>query len=224
MLDESHRLTAMPDDYDQALFEKIYMETEGLRRKLSWGIDHRKFGVEKDEILQWFDVKFIHAFCQFHKKYDTSNPGNLKGYIINSLKTYQYRVMRISYKEEFDKHLGLIPVDDIIESDIIQEEYTPIREVLLETSLSYMKTILSEDAMLVLDIELNRPQWVIEYMADMGVPRHNKVPNEIIVDFLGLEKSPAVLNYIKDLQYEIQMAIANTKEYFKVNPPKLELA
>lgn len=215
-MDESHRLKQMPDNYDLAVFEKIYKETAALRHKLAFKIDNRRFGVDKQEIIQWFDIKFIHAFCQFHEKYDASNIGNLKGYIINALTTYQYRVMAMAYKQEFANHHTQLDITELTdETEIISNpEYDTKNDTLLEKAMDYLKSILSEDAYTVLQVELQRPQWIVDYMEDRGCKPNASIPNNIIADYLGFPKGQAYIQYVGELRKEIKRGISLSAEYF----------
>ncbi len=89
---EIHRLTPMKDGYSEVLFNKIYSETHNLRKSLANQIDPRRYGVSPDIILSWFDDKFIFVF---NKHFSDKNPDILKGFIINSLKTFKYTFLFI---------------------------------------------------------------------------------------------------------------------------------
>ena len=82
---ELHRLTAMDSSYDKQLFNKIYKDTELLRKSLANQIDTRRFGVTSDIILSWFDDKFIFVF---NKHFQNKTPEVLKGFII--MRIYRY--------------------------------------------------------------------------------------------------------------------------------------
>ena len=84
---EIHRLVPMKTGYDELLFNKLYKETEALRNLLTYQIDHRRYGVTQDIIKSWFDDKFIFVF---NKYYGDIEEGQLKGRIINALRTFKY--------------------------------------------------------------------------------------------------------------------------------------
>ena len=91
---ESHRLKPMVDGYDEKLFNKIYQDTELLRKKLTYQIDARKFGFDQNEIYSWFNVKLIFTFNRY---YNESTPEILKAKIINSLQNFKNRIIKLSY-------------------------------------------------------------------------------------------------------------------------------
>jgi len=72
---EEHRLTKMKDNYDEKLFNDIYEKVQPLKRKLASTISTSKLGVEYEDILSWFDIKFIFVF---NKYFDTKPPDILK--------------------------------------------------------------------------------------------------------------------------------------------------
>ena len=61
---EHHRLKPM-GNYPVELFNSLYAQTHGLRRKLASQIDASKFGVDYQEVLSWFDVKFLFIFSKY---------------------------------------------------------------------------------------------------------------------------------------------------------------
>lgn len=214
---EHHRLKPMKEGYDQELFNKLYKETSALRRKLAFQIDSRKFGVDYQEILSWFDVKFIHTF----NKYWDKEPKRLMGYIINSLQTYKYRVMRSSYQVKYHTHAHQLDITTVYgETDIKDETSEDIqrREFYMDRIMQYMKDKLTDDALLVLQVQLNPPPFIAEQMEDEGKKQNTNIPSDILIDFLGLSSSENAEAYIKDLRKQIRKATNNCAAFFSNQP------
>jgi hypothetical protein len=209
---EDHRLKPMQDGYDEKLFNELYKQTAKLRRKLASQIDCRKFGVDYQEILSWFDVKFIHAFAKYEKK----EPERLMGYIINSLSTYKYRIMRSSYQAKFHKHSSQIDITELYDYTNIVEEMDnhEEKEALVNEIMDYLKPRLSRDAILILEIELQPPPFILDQMRDMGKKENGQIPHKLIADYLGYDDSQNFLNYIKELRTEIKQNINLAKKFF----------
>ncbi len=228
---EHHRLKPMTPGYDQALFNDIYKKTTHLRRKLAYGIDARKFGVDYDEILSWFDVKFIHSFNKFYRTFkveDTKNfDGKLLGYIINALSTYKYRVMKSSYQSKYHTHASMEDVTTLynyVDADTNQASEAMVREEYMEKVMDFMKKKLSSDALLVLDIQLNPPMYITSKLEEMGKKEDCKIPAELVADYLGMGISQESINYVNRIRKNIRKAITNAQEFFSSHPPQLQLS
>ncbi len=222
---EHHRLKPMTDGYDKSLFDEIYKKTTPLRRKLAYEIDSRKFGVDYDEVLSWFDVKFIHSFNKFtrtFKKEDTQNfDGKLMGYIINALSTYKYRVMRSSYQVKYHEHKNMVDISTYYENDDIKDTSTPdalVREAYMEKIMEYMKKELSDDALLILDIQLNPPAFISSKLEELGKKEYTKIPNDILADYLNMPLNNNVIQYLDGIKADIRRAIINARSFFTSNP------
>lgn len=208
---EHHRLKPMKEGYDEKLFNDLYKQTSALRKKLAFEIDARKFGVDYQEVLSWFDVKFIHSFNMYVDK----EPERLLGYIINSLTTYKYRIMRSSYQAKYHNHAHQLDISELYNyDDIIEEPSKSINEEELEKVLTFMKGKLNNDAILILEIELNPPDYILEHLKDLGKKPNQKIPHEVIADYLGYGKSQNVIEYIKDLRSEIKYVMGLAKSFF----------
>lgn len=212
-MDESHRLTQMPDGYDSALFSELYKKTAGLRKKLASQIDPGRFGVSYDEILSWFDVKFIFAF----NKYYHSNREYLLGFIINSLKTYKLRLVKNCYT----KKLAVNQTTDIEETSdyeyILGYEPPPDTGEIdhdLKDIKNYLKGILSPDAYFLLDIELNPPPYILVRLPDLKKKHRLNLPPALLVEYLGIGGMPGAEERIRVLKSEISTGIKKARRAF----------
>jgi hypothetical protein len=212
---EIHRLTPMKDDYPVELFNKLYKETKNLRKNLARNIDHRRYGVTHDIVLSWFDDKFIFVF---NKHFQSKEPEVLRGFLINSLQTFKMRILRKAYQKEGEFYSSLVTMDgdyDLI--NIIPDQNQISNEDLFyNLAIEFMKNKLSDDAYLLLQLQLNPPPYILSRIKG----GNSRIPNELIMEFLDIDKSePKAERYIKKLKKEINIAIKNAKEYFKENNP-----
>lgn len=208
-MDESLRLLKrpMPADYDVQLFNQIYKDTKSLRNKLAYEIDGKKFGVDYQELKSWFDVKFIFAFNTYY-----GDP-KLKGYIINTLKTYKKRIVLNSYGNKQHIH-NTVDITEVYEDlDKSDESEDTITNGLLSKAKAYMKDNLSEDAFFILELELNPPPYIIQKLHDLEHEKMPKIPTVLIADFLGIDSDEGI-DYVDALRYEIKQIIIKAKDFF----------
>lgn len=205
---EIHRLTPMKQGYDENLFNKLYRETESLRNLLTYQIDARRYGVTPDIIKSWFDDKFIFVF---NKYYGEISEGQLKGRIINALKTFKFRMLRKAYSKYnlYNNEVKLEGESNLINIIPIENEISD-HELFLELALKYLKKNLCDDAFLVLEIELNPPPYILNRISP-----NSKVPAKLIVEYLELEPDKDSITYIRELRNEINNEILNARSYFK---------
>ena len=205
---EIHRLLPMKEGYNEQLFNKLYKETEALRNLLTYQIDHRRYGVTSDIIKSWFDDKFIFVF---NKYYGDIEEGQLKGRIINALKTFKFRILRKAYSKyniynnqvrlEGEHNLiNIIPIDNEISN----------HEVFLELALTYLKKNLCDDALLVLELDLNPPHYILQKLKSCKT----KIPAKLIAEYLDLEPTRDSSLYINDLRSEINYWVGEAKNHF----------
>ena len=207
---EQHRLKPMKDGYDKDLFIQLWEETRKLRKSLAYEIDHRRFGVSKDEIEAWFEDKFIFAF---NKYFDKKDPNLLKGYIITALRFFKCRILRKVYNTESDTHIysNIIRLDDMDLFNVIPDvvENTE-KEVLMGLALSFMKNHLSAEAFLVLDIQLNPPLYILSKLKS----NTNFIPARLVAEFIGLPDTNASIKLIKGLREEITLQTIKARNHF----------
>jgi len=206
---EIHRLKTMKDGYPVELFNSIYSQTSQLRKKLANQIDSRRYGVSPDIVESWFDDKFIFVF---NKHFDNKSPDVLKGFIINALQTFKYRVLRNAYSKEADYYSSLVELEG--ESNlinIIPDVATNTESIFLDLATAFMKDKLSDDAYLVFQIELNPPPFILNSLAKSN----SHIPNDLLAEFLNLEPCNKTKKYISSLRKEIKLQTEIAKEYFK---------
>jgi hypothetical protein len=205
---ELHRLKPMKAGYDEKLFNKLYKETEDLRRSLVYQIDPRRFGVSSDIIKSWFDDKFIFVFNRYFGEYDE---GRLKGYLINSLKTFKLRILRKAYSK-YNIHPNEVRLDDdygLINIIPIESEISE-SDLFLEMALSFLKEKLSLDAYTLLQLELNPPLYITSKMDN---PK-TKIPAKLIAEYFELSPDKDSISFINMLRGEIETSVNLARSYF----------
>jgi len=208
---ETHRLTPMKENYDVALFNRLYREIQPLRDSLVFQIDSRRYGVTSDIIKSWFDDKFIFVF---NKYYGLITSDQLKGRIINSLKTFKFRILRKAYSKYniYNNQIRLEGDNELINIIPFKEEIST-HNIFLELALTYLKKNLCDDAFLVLEIELNPPPLILNQ-----INPNTKIPAKLIAEYLELIPDKDSISYIRDLRSEINYWTSEAHEYFNDKP------
>lgn len=217
---EAHRLKEMSPGYDQKLFNQLYEKTQNLRRSLVNGIDCRRFGLPPEEILSWFDVKFIYAFNKYCNKH---NPEVLLGHIINALKLYKYRIIRQSYTEACELYKSTIPLevyhtddDEIIEeAGLLEMPSDNFHSHYYQVLTQYLRTVISDNAFYLFELELNPPPYIIRRMNEMRCKNLQKIPDEILLEYFSLGFSKKAYRFLHSLKAEIKYGIELSKKKFK---------
>lgn len=208
----------MKKGYDEILFNKLYKETKALRRKLASEINPRKFRVDYDEILSWFDVKFIFVFNKYCDKYP---PDRLKGNIINALQTYKYRILRKSLNHEFSFEFEDVEDNNKL-ADLTQEIPDFDRDLMYNMAVSFIKQNLSTEAYTVFMVDMQPPAYIIERMSEEGKQAYSYTPAKYIAEYLGYTPTSSNINKISSYRNEIKELVAKGKDFFKANPQLLD--
>lgn len=209
MLLELNRLKSMPDDYDPQVFNSLYQKTHQLRNKLARQIDHTRFGVEREDILSAFDVKFIFVFS---KHYDMAE-NVLLGFIINSLQNFKNRILRNAYTQKYSQRV--LSVENIIEYDTHLSTAAFSNEVnYFEEFMSFMKEHLSSNAYLILDIKLNPPPYIHHRLNKTPDSNITRVTDDLILEYLEMGTSEKAFKYLGTLKKEIRNVTHFAKQHF----------
>lgn len=213
---EIHRLKPMKEGYPQDLFNQLYKETKNLRRSLAYQIDARRYGVTNDIILSWFDDKFIFVF---NKHFDNKEPDVLKGFLINSLKMFKYRILRKAYNGEGEFYGSCVELEG--ESNLINiipdNSFRKTEDIFYNLALEFMKEHLSENAFLLFQIQLDPPPFILDQIKSSN----SRIPNHLLAEFLGidLETENKTERYIKGLKKEINCTVKKAREFFEDKDP-----
>lgn len=207
-MDESHRLIPMKENYNEELFNELYKRTTALRHTLATGIDHRRLGVDRAEILSRFDVKFIYTY----NKYFDTQPERLLGYIINSLKTFKLKMVKSLYQAKNETYSNTIELGEEFDFiNIIPDQSEPDNKTLfINLVRSFLEKNLSEDAAFILDIQLCPPTYILDRL---NTPQ-SRISNKLLIEYLDWDNDKNAQGYISILKNEIQLAIEQAKEFF----------
>ena len=206
---EEHRLKNMQLGYDVELFNQLYLDTYKLRRKLARSIDCNRFKVSYEDVVSWFDIKFIFVFNKYYGKMDNNI---LKGHIISSLSLYPNRIMRMAYSPKFNRQ-NIINFEDREAFEPLVGDDRKEEALFKEAALSYLKRNLPEEAYLVLQVELYPPYYIIQKLTEQN-KNIQKIPAHLIGEYLGWENTSKI-NRIRKL---ISKATEDARAYFKDNP------
>lgn len=204
---ENHRLKPMKENYNEALFNKLYKETQNLRKSLVYSIDSRRFGVTPDIILSWFDDKFILVYNKYCDQYE---PEVLKGHIINSLRTFKNRILRKAYNNEGEFFQSCVSTDtefDVLNT-IIEDEDDTVTEDYQEELKNYLSNTLSDNAFILAEILLSPPPYILSRIPETN----SRISNQLILEYFELEDTERNDRKIKNLKKEINQALKNAKE------------
>jgi len=204
---EIHRLTTMKP-HDPKLFRDLYQKTERLRKSLVYQIDSSRFGVTQDEIMSWFDDKFLFVF---NKYVDQKSPDVLLGFLINSLKVFKLKILRRSYQDNNSVNLNSISIEDLTIFNLTDQAEEDNRELLVNLVMEFMEHHLSEGAYELLKLQLNPPFFIT---AQLTKP-NQRIPAKLLLEFLGLPPIPDNIDFISHLRREISQTIESARLYFK---------
>ena len=206
---ENHRLKPMKEGYSQELFNKLYKEVKPLIRKLTYEIDHRRFGVSRDIIESWFDDKLLFVFNKHCQEFDE---GHLKGAIINSLKTFKLRVLRDAYTKRGEFYSSSVDLEssNTLVYYIQDKNDLDTNDIFMGMVSEFMKKQLSDDAYMLLSLQLNPPPFILNQ-----IPRSNSnIPINLILEFFDLDNISKNVKWIRTLRKEIDQAIEKAKLEF----------
>lgn len=207
---EEQRLKPMVEDYNPELFNELYKKTEGLRRNLASGIDARRFGVDHEEILSWFTVKFIFAYNKYCKKY---NKDVLLGHMIKSMQFFKCRIIKAAYTVKFSQ--SIVEYEGNEHNNILLDDPREERDFYYEKLTIFMKNNLSDNAYMLLQLQLNPPPYILRRLNEKGIPTIHKIPDDLVAEYFDLGNSSKAFRYINDFKKEINNAILLAKTHFR---------
>lgn len=208
---ELHRLKPMVENYDVSLFNELYSKTESLRRKLSSEINPHRFGLTSDDILSWFDDKFIYAFNKYSLVHGKEV---LLGHIINALSFMKCRILRAAYTQKYSQQIINLENPATISDQFIEEGNTA--SFYYEKLERYMKSILSDNAFYLLQIQLNPPPYIMHRLnPGADSKKLDKISNELVMEYFDIPINKKTLKYILGLKEEIKKGIELAKRHFR---------
>lgn len=210
---EENRLRPMTPGYDVQLFNSLFEKTEPLRKKLASEISCQRFGVDYQEVLSWFSVKFIYVFNKYHQK---KSPDLLLGDIINSMKNFKCRVLRQAYTVKYSQSIIRVGYTTVLENAqsyrMPEDDDSPDKMKLVK---DFLRGNLSENAYALFELQLNPPYYFIDKLKKQEIPSLHKIPDRMICEYLGLEVNDKTSKYISTLRKEIRSTITYAKYHFQ---------
>lgn len=208
---EENRLVPMKE-YDIKVFKKIYKDTVGLRRKLAREIDYRRFGVDYNEILSWFDVKFIFTFNKYNGLHE---PDILKGHIIIALKLFKCRILRKSYSMGNQINVNSVDISLIRGYEGLSIDNSLEYDTDFKSILASLRSRLSENSRVILDIELNTPEYIIQRTKKNQRNTFLGIPSKLLADYLGFDS----ISEIETCKKEILQVLGFIQKELKIIKP-----
>lgn len=209
---EENRLKPMVADYNPALFNELYQKTEGLRRTLAAGIDSRRFGVDYQEILSWFSVKFIYAYNKYYPTHK-NKPEILKAHMIRAMQFMKCRILRGAYTIKYSQEI--ISFDGTSHDQSCEPFQPSAFEFYSEKLRNYMKANLSDNAFVLFQLQLNPPPYIVRKLAKQGQHNIHKIPDRLIAKYFDLGYSKKTFAYLDLLKREIKQYTESAKVYFR---------
>ena len=194
---ELHRLKPM-QDYDEAMFNRLYKVCKPVIRNLTKQIDYKRFNLTPDIISSYFWDKMLFVF---NKYYGTCSEEHLKARILSSLATFKNKLLRFAYGEIAEYNQNLFKLEDLFDNDKELEdddEEVKAKEEMLELLYKYMKEKLSPDAYMVFEVLLTPPPYIKERIKD-----GERITNIMLVEFFDMPSTKKSVKYIGELKQDI---------------------
>lgn len=194
---ELHRLKPM-QDYDEAMFNRLYKVCKPVIRNLTKQIDYKRFNLTPDIISSYFWDKMLFVF---NKYYGTCSEEHLKARILSSLATFKNKLLRFAYGEIAEYNQNLFKLEDLFDNDKELEdddEEVKAKEEMLELLYKYMKEKLSPDAYMVFEVLLTPPPYIKERIKD-----GERITNIMLVEFFDMPRTKKSAKYIGELKQDI---------------------
>ena len=197
---EESRLKPMAEGYDEKLFNRLYSEVMPLKRKLAGQIDHHRFGLTYEDILSFFDIKITYVF----NKHYNEPPEKIKAYLLNAIRNFKCRILRAAYTKKYSQSIiGIDEAFDIKDDNDNNDTYQFYKDRLME----FMKDNLSSNALLILEIQLNPPPFILDKINTNKNKPLQKIPDQVILEYLDLGQSNNAYKYLNHLKKEIKQVI-----------------
>lgn len=207
---ELHRIKSLKEDFPEDLFNSIYKEVQPLKYAIARSIDYRRLGVTKDIVESWLDDKILYAF---NKYFDTKTEPLLKGYVLQSLQTFKYRILRKAYQVDIYDNLVELEGEKELINIIPDKNELDDSELFLGLARSFMENALSRDALEIYNIQLNPPPYILKRMKNPN----SRIPIRLLAEYLSLGSYRENLEYLSQLREEVNEAIKQARAYFKDN-------
>lgn len=199
---ELHRLTELKP-YDQDLFNRMYKTCKPLIRRLTKGVDSRRFNVSQDIIQSYFWDKFLYVFNKYQDKYDEER---LKATILSSLQTFKSKLLRNAYTKQAEFNQELTSLENLFDNNkelLDDSEESRIKEEQSIEFHKYMKEHLTQDEYLVMQIQLDPPKWFEDKIKES----HGKLSILHLIDYFELPRDKTSINFFSQIRKNIQKTL-----------------
>lgn len=199
---ELHRLTELKP-YDQDLFNRMYKTCKPLIRRLTKGVDSRRFNVSQDIIQSYFWDKFLYVFNKYQDKYDEER---LKATILSSLQTFKSKLLRNAYTKQAEFNQELTSLENLFDNNkelLDDSEESRIKEEQSIEFHKYMKEHLTPDEYLVMQIQLDPPKWFEDKIKES----HGKLSILHLIDYFELPRDKTSINFFSRIRKNIQKTL-----------------
>lgn len=199
---ELHRLTELKP-YDEDLFNRLYKTCEPLIRRLTRGVDSRRFNLTPDIINSFFWDKFLYVFNKYQDEYDEER---LKATLLSSLQTYKSKLLRNAYTKQAEFNQELTSFEVLFDNNkelLDDSEETRIKEEQSQRFHKYMKEHLTPDEYLVMQIQLEPPKWFEARIKDS----HGKLSILHLIDYFELPRDKFAVNMFSQMRKTIQKTL-----------------
>lgn len=199
---ELHRLTELKP-YDPELFNRLYKTCKPLIRKLTKGVDSRRFNVSSDIIQSYFWDKFLYVFNKYQDQYDEER---LKATLLSSLSTFKSKLLRNAYTNQAEFNQGLTSFEVLFDNSkelIDDSDETRIKEEQSQRFHKYMQEHLTPDEYLVMKIQLDPPKWFLPRIAES----HGKLSILHLIDYFELPRDKTAVNIFSNIRKKIAKTI-----------------
>lgn len=199
---ELHRLTELKP-YDQDLFDRMYKTCKPLIRRLTKGVDSRRFNVSQDIIQSYFWDKFLYVFNKYQDKYDEER---LKATILSSLQTFKSKLLRNAYTKQAEFNQELTSLENLFDNNkelLDDSEESRIKEEQSIEFHKYMKEHLTQDEYLVMQIQLDPPKWFEDKIKES----HGKLSILHLIDYFELPRDKTSINFFSRIRKNIQKTL-----------------
>lgn len=207
---EIHRLKEFTP-YNQDEFNRMYRMCKPLIRKLSRGIDCRRYNVTPDIIQSYFWDKFLYVYNKYQ---DIFSEERLKATLLSSLKTFRNKLLRSAYTGQAEFNQDLSSFEDVWESGKEWEddsEETEYKEGLSIRFNEFMQEHLTPDEYLVFRTELDPPPFFEERIKNS----HGKLSILHLIDFFELPRDRKSHLMLTNMRNHIKEVLELAKTEFK---------
>lgn len=204
---EIHRLRTF-ENLDEKQFNRLYAVCKPIIRKLSYGIDTRKYGVDREMLQSYFTDKFMYVYSKYAKEYDEER---LKFTLIKSLTQFRNKLLRAAYTQQGEFNSDTSSFEDLFEAGREWEDDTAETEYKEDLSVrfhTFMKNHLTGDEYLLFVTQLNPPPFLEEKMKDS----HGRISILALVEFFDLPKTMKAQEIISEMRVHIQEALSLASE------------